>query len=153
MSRRRLASRILLISPTDRLLLFEIRYDDGPLAGMSYWATPGGKLRVGESFEAAAVRELKEETGVDVDAVGPRIARREFLWKMPDGEDVLAIENYYAVRSDSEQYSSAAWSRQERGAIGEVRWWSQAELEGYDKDVYPPDLLSLFVDTLMKGTL
>ncbi len=30
MPRRRLASRILLISPTDRLLLFKIHYKTGP---------------------------------------------------------------------------------------------------------------------------
>lgn len=66
MPRRRLASRILLISPTDRLLLFKIHYKTGALAGMSYWATPGGQLRKDESFETAAARELNEETGVEV---------------------------------------------------------------------------------------
>lgn len=148
----RLASRILLISPTYRLLLFKIQYKTGALAGMSYWATPGGQLRVGESFEAAAVRELKEETGVNVQSVGPCIAHREFPWKMPDGEDVLAIENYYAVRADTEQCSSATWSVQEHDAIGEVRWWSQAELAECDDDVYPPDLMSLFTENLVMET-
>lgn len=152
MPRRRLASRILLISPTDRLLLFKIQYKTGALAGMSYWATPGGQLRADESFEAAAVRELKEETGVDVQSVGPCIARREFPWKMPDGEDVLAMENYYVARADIEQCSSDSWSGQERGAIGEVRWWSQAELAGCDEDVYPQDLTSLFVEALAMHT-
>lgn len=152
MPRRRLASRILLISPTDRLLLFKIQYKTGALAGMSYWATPGGQLGADESFEAAAVRELKEETGVDVQSVGPCIARREFPWKMPDGEDVLAMENYYVARADIEQCSSDSWSGQERGAIGEVRWWSQAELAGCDEDVYPQDLTSLFVEALAMHT-
>lgn len=152
MPRRRLAARILLIGPTDRLLLFKIQYKAGALAGMSYWATPGGQLRGDESFEAAALRELKEETGVDVQSVGPCIAHREFPWKTPDGEDVLAIENYYVARADIEQCSSDSWSGQERGAIGEVRWWSQAELVGCDEDVYPPDLMSLFAEALAMGT-
>ncbi|MDD1963745.1 NUDIX domain-containing protein [Pseudomonas putida] len=150
MPRRRSASRILLISPSDRLLLFKIEYRAGVLAGMSYWATPGGQLGVGESFEAAAMRELKEETGVDVQSVGPCIAHREFLWKMPDGGDVLAIENYYVARAGIEQCSSDSWSGQERGAIGEVRWWSQADLAECDEDVYPLDLLSLFAGALKK---
>jgi 8-oxo-dGTP pyrophosphatase MutT (NUDIX family) len=152
MPRRRLAARILLIGPTDRLLLFNIQFKAGALAGMSYWATPGGQLRVDESFEAAAVRELKEETGVDVQSVGPCIARREFPWKTSDGEDVLAIENYYVARADIEQCSSDSWSGQERGAIGEVRWWSQAELAECDEDVYPSDLMSLFAKALAMGT-
>jgi len=129
----RLASRILLISPTYRLLLFKIQYKTGAL-------------------EAAAVRELKEETGVNVQSVGPCIAHREFPWKMPDGEGVLAIENYYVVRADTEQCSSATWSVQEQDTIGEVRWWSQAELAECDDDVYPPDLMSLFTENLVMAT-
>lgn len=151
MSRRRLASRILLISPIDRLLLFKIQYKTGALAGMSYWATPGGQLRRDESFEEAAMRELQEETGVDVQSVGPCIARREFLWQMPDGEPVLAVEKYYAVYARTEKYSSAAWSDQERSVVSEVRWWSETELSRCDEDIYPPDLTSLFAEALLTG--
>lgn len=32
-----------------------------------YWAVPGGKPRFGERLEACAVREVKEETGLDVE--------------------------------------------------------------------------------------
>lgn len=39
-----------------------------PLAGL--WEFPGGKVHDGESPEAAAVRECKEETGLDVAVVG-----------------------------------------------------------------------------------
>lgn len=151
MPRRRLASRILLISPGNRLLLFKINYKTGALAGMSYWATPGGQLRRDESSEEAAVRELQEETGVDVQSVGPCIARREFLWQMPDGEPVLAVENYYVVHACIEKCSSAAWSDQERSVVCEVRWWSQTELSSCDEDIYPPDLTSLFAEALLTG--
>ncbi|POR57993.1 NUDIX hydrolase [Pseudomonas syringae] len=152
MPRRRLASRILLISSTDRLLLFKIQYKTGALAGMSYWATPGGQLRKDESFETAAARELNEETGVEVRSVGPCISHREFPWRMPDGEDVLAIENYYLVRADADQCSSDFWGSEERGAISEVRWWSQAELAQCEEDVYPPNLMRLFIEALTIAT-
>ena len=152
MPRRRLASRILLISSTDRLLLFKIQYKTGALAGMGYWATPGGQLRKDESFETAAARELNEETGVEVRSVGSCISHREFPWRMPDGEDVLAIENYYLVRADADQCSSDFWSSEERGAISEVRWWSQAELAQCEEDVYPPNLMRLFIEALAMAT-
>lgn len=40
--------------------------------GSGTWSTPGGHLEFGESPELTAIRELKEETGLDV--VNPRFA-------------------------------------------------------------------------------
>lgn len=148
MPRRRLASRVLLISASGRVLLFKIRYQTGVLAGMSYWATPGGQLRENESFETAAIRELNEETGIELKSVGQCISHKEFPWKMPDGEEVIAVENYYIVRVSTERHSHAAWSGQERDAFVDVRWWSPAELAQCDELIYPPDLLSLFVEAV-----
>ena len=39
--------------------------------GAGTWALPGGWLEKGEEFEAAAVRELEEETGLTVEDLGP----------------------------------------------------------------------------------
>lgn len=44
------------------------RPDGVPLAG--FWEFPGGKVEPLESAEAAAVRECREETGLDVHVVG-----------------------------------------------------------------------------------
>lgn len=148
MAQRRLASRILLISPSRRLLLLKIHYKVGALAGRSYWATPGGRLKDGESFEAAAVRELYEETGVCVRSVGTCVTRREFPWKMPDGEHVLAIENFYVVRSSDEHCSPARWSHQERDVVCEMKWWLESELKACTEEVLPSDLPVLFGQVL-----
>lgn len=148
MPRQCLASRILLISPSNRMLLFKIRYRTGALAGMCYWATPGGKLRADESYEAAAIRELYEETGIKVKSVGQCLARKEFPWVMPDGEQVLAVEHYYVVRVHDVQLSNTSWSDQEREVICEARWWSEEELAACLETVFPPDLSSLFAQAL-----
>jgi 8-oxo-dGTP diphosphatase len=46
----------------DRLLL--VRRGHGPAAGE--WSVPGGRVAAGEPVEAAVVREVAEETGLDV---------------------------------------------------------------------------------------
>lgn len=46
----------------DRLLL--IRRATAPQAG--YWSLPGGRVEFGETMAEALVREVREETGVDV---------------------------------------------------------------------------------------
>lgn len=137
-----------MINPSGRLLLFKIQYKYGPLAGLTYWATPGGKLRSAESFEQAGVRELGEETGIVVQSVGPRIARREFVWIMASGETVLAVENFYVVRTLAQAISAAKWSDAEREAICEVRWWSAMDLRQCREEMFPPDLSNLFTDAL-----
>jgi len=151
MPRQRLASRILLISPSNRMLLFKIRYRTGALAGMCYWATPGGKLRTKESYEAAAIRELYEETGIEVQSVGQCLAHKEFPWVMPDGEQVLAVEHYFVVRVHDVQLSNTSWSDQEREVVCEVRWWSEEELAACRETVFPPELSSLFAQALTRN--
>jgi 8-oxo-dGTP diphosphatase len=51
---------VVILLPGDRVVLVERRY---PPRG---WAMPGGFVDEGETIEAAAVREAKEETGLDV---------------------------------------------------------------------------------------
>lgn len=54
-----------LIDADGRVLVAE-RPPGGPLAGL--WEFPGGKIETGETPEAALVRELAEELGIDTAA-------------------------------------------------------------------------------------
>ena len=83
--RRRRSARLLIIEPAGRVLLFRFVFKKGPLAGEDYWATPGGGVEEGETFEQAAIRELREETGIPVESVGPPVGQREFVLQLSDG--------------------------------------------------------------------
>lgn len=58
-----LVAAVGLIDPDGRVLLAR-RPEGKPLAGL--WEFPGGKVHAGETPEAALIRELKEELGIDV---------------------------------------------------------------------------------------
>jgi 8-oxo-dGTP diphosphatase len=56
---------VALVDADGRVLLAE-RPAGKPMAGL--WEFPGGKVHQGETPEAALIRELKEELGIDVTA-------------------------------------------------------------------------------------
>lgn len=52
---------VVVISSERKILLVKHRKGN-----RQYWVLPGGRLEYGETFQECAVRELKEETGLDV---------------------------------------------------------------------------------------
>lgn len=57
------AASVVVVDDAGRVLL-QRRRDNG------MWALPGGSMNIGESLPDCAVRETKEETGMDVEVVG-----------------------------------------------------------------------------------
>lgn len=74
----------LAICVRDGRLLVTRRKADAHLGGL--WEFPGGKRHAGETFEACAVRELEEETGVSARAVR---ALPPIPWEYPERRVVL----------------------------------------------------------------
>ncbi|MCA9802218.1 MAG: NUDIX domain-containing protein [Cyanobacteria bacterium HKST-UBA02] len=146
--RQRPSSRLLVLDPEQRLLLFRFSFEQGALAGSIFWATPGGAVDEGETFEEAAVRELFEETGIKIDSVNEHIAEREFILPMSDGQKVLAKERFYVVRVEEVVLSNENYTEEEHQVMTEHRWWHHEELRITSDTVFPEDLADILLSTV-----
>jgi 8-oxo-dGTP pyrophosphatase MutT (NUDIX family) len=140
----------LIIEPAGRVLLFRFVFKKGALAGQDYWATPGGGVEEGETFEQAAIRELREETGIRVESVGPQVAQREFVLQLSDGEQVVADERFFRVEAKEATLSRDEWTADEVEVMVAHRWWSRAELSQTSETVWPENLIEMLPEA---GTL
>jgi len=139
----RRAARVLLLDHDGRILLQHCCDPAAPAAG-SWWNTTGGGVDDGETPRQAAVRELREETGLDVDAaaVGDVVHRRvtEFSF---GGGDYRQSEDYFLLRTAAFTATPTAHSDLEMMAVLGTRWWSREELRGTRERVYPEELVEV----------
>jgi len=144
--RERPSSRILVLDPLDRILLFKFEHKKGPLAGQCFWATPGGAVDSGEDYVQAARRELMEETGLSINDPGPVVHQRIAAFRTPDGELVRADERFFLVRMEAGQkLTTERWTDLENEVMTTHRWWSAEELLSTAEQVWPenlPDVLA-----------
>jgi 8-oxo-dGTP pyrophosphatase MutT (NUDIX family) len=144
--RERPSSRILLLDPEDRLLLFRFDFAHGSFGERIFWCTPGGGVDPGESFEAAACRELHEETGLRIADPGPEVARRRYSYNLANGERMRSDDRYFVVRVDALTICDTNWSPLERQSITEHRWWTEEALAQCSDRIWPGDLGQLLVE-------
>jgi len=108
--------------------------------GFGKWVPPGGHIEPGESFAEAAVREVKEETGLLVEALSfqqveihpaDRNATPEPVPFHVDvereGFRIPALVQFYFVRRLARQDDAVL--QPDLDEVGEVRWFTLAELD------------------------
>ena len=78
----------VVLNGDGRVLLVKRAHE--PLKGE--WSLPGGGVEVGETLDAAVVRELFEETGLTV-TVGPVVEVLDRIERAPDGQ----VEYHFVI--------------------------------------------------------
>ncbi len=135
------AARVLVFDIDSRLLLLNaVRRDDGHV----FWLAPGGGVDERESFEAAALRELWEETGLIVE-LGPCVwtRRHVYVW---GGQARDQYERYFVARTGKTEVCAPNPDSYIRGH----RWWTVAEITAAAEEFAPRRIHEL-LPPLLRG--
>jgi 8-oxo-dGTP pyrophosphatase MutT (NUDIX family) len=142
--------RVVVRDGQDRILLFHTREISGPELG-TWWELPGGGLDPGETHVDAAVRELREESGIIVspEQVRPPTWRRIGVFRHRDVRHVQH-EVVVEVRLDGDGPAIDESGRldYELEDYFDSRWWPVRDVVQSSELFYPrsvPKLLRRFL--------
>lgn len=134
--------RVALVDPAGLVLLLSTRDASDPAFGSS-WELPGGGIENGETYRDAAVREVREETGIPIrpDEIGKPTWRRHVSYSYR-GERRYQHEVIVVVRLSSvfPEIDTAGRIGVEHQDHLEHRWWSVHEIERAGQRFYPRSL-------------
>lgn len=140
----RKVARVLLLNEHDQLLLIKGGDPTDPTLG-SWWFTPGGGVDPEESFEAAASRELWEETGLELEISGPHLWERTASFEFM-GTSYHQTELFFVARTTNFEPTAQLLTNIEEQSFQGWKWWSEQELLSTKEQVYPADLGARFQD-------
>ena len=134
-------SRVILLDETNRLFLLHAL---DPVGKDSWWVTPGGGLERGETFIDAAARELREETGLEVE-IGPCVwvRRHAYQWS---GRVCDQYERFFVARTTRTDIIPEI----EDAYVMRRRWWTIDELAS-SSEVFAPRRLPQLIAPIATG--
>ena len=126
-------SAVALIDRDGRVLLAQ-RPDGKPMAGL--WEFPGGKVEPGETPEAALIRELQEELGIDT-------------WESCLAPLTFASHSYDDFHLLMPVFACRKWEGVVQPREGQaLKWVHAADLRNYDMPPADKPLIAVLRDLL-----
>ena len=138
--RARRSARVMVFDPAGRVLLIRcvvMRRDEE----FEFWLTPGGEIEAGEEPAHAAVRELREELGLELEVMPAYTESNQFehQGEMRDNTDFV-----FVARCAAEEPVMRGFTADEIEIMKEIRWWTEAEVEAAGNTgterIFPVDL-------------
>jgi len=127
----------MLFDPAGEILL--IRFVVPRVEGeFVFWALPGGEIEAGETEAEAALRELKEELGLELQLAGP--VYRDSNQFLHQGEMQDNVDFLFRAECSREEPRLIGVTADERQIMKEIRWWSEAEIEASRERIFPENL-------------
>lgn len=145
--RHRPTARVLLMNDSGEFFMIKTHFD--PELGLPpRWLTPGGGIDEGETPSQAAVRELREETGLVLaeEELGGIFAELPGRWDWSDGIHYQTyIDTIYLVQKNDFELDNSGWTPDEHRDVLEWRWWNVRDLVSSGESVGPHGLAELLL--------
>ncbi len=143
------AVRVVLADACGRVLLLHVVTPDEAPAG--WWELPGGGIEPGETYLDAAVREIREETGLVLgpDQVSSPSWWRDSTWWSRSGRRLQhEIVVYARLPARQPPVTDGGRTPEEAEDFVTARWWRVTEITRSYERFYPgrlPELLPRFL--------
>ena len=125
------AAMAIVFDEKNKTILLERRTDNG------MWCIPGGALELGEDFIDGLIREVKEETNLDISNPVLFDVKPNMHMKYPNGDEVYYTDIVYVVKKFTGELKPDKEST-------ELRW--------FNEDSLPNNIIPNETDYILKFT-
>ena len=139
------SARGVLLTPAGLVLLMRVAGSEGPV-----WITPGGRIRAGEAAPAAAIREIREETGWSAPTIQAELWVRHGDY-LAAGRRRSERERFFLMPTEMFEPSPAGMGAAERRRHEAYRWWAIDEIARSRESFIPRSLAELLATLRRSG--